>query len=131
MHSWRKLKTGGSLGFTLIEVMVGTFIFSIAVLCGVVTFMYGQVSINNSTNYRAAVELARSKIEELEAYPYANIASATETNVPMSGVQATRTTTVTNATLNTSTYKQITVAVAWTQGNLTRNVSVYTIIGQP
>jgi prepilin-type N-terminal cleavage/methylation domain-containing protein len=128
---YKTLRKRRRCGFTLIEVMVGTIVFTIAVLCGVVCFMYGQVSINNATRYRLAVEMARAKVEELEAYPYVNIASATEVNLALSGATATRTTTVTQQTLNSTTYKQISVVVQWPAAKPTQNVSVYTLIGAP
>lgn len=98
-------------GFSLIEVLVATGIFSIAIL----GLAVGAITITraNKTSqfHTVGTNLAQDKLEQLKANAFAAVGAGGDVPPPVQGVAFTRNWTVTN---NTATFKQINVTVQWT-----------------
>lgn len=115
-------------GFTLIEVMVAVLIITIVIAGGSFLFVAGRGQVALQKQYRAAAQLAAQKLEELKAGSYTDIVAGTTTysSVTLEGVSYSKSV----ETVDTGSYKQVTVTIGWTQGNgdNSRSVSMVTCI---
>ena len=100
-----------SKGLTLIEVLVSIVIFAVALAGGMAMFFYLNSIASRGINERKAVQLADSKMEELQNTSYANLVNST---VSVSGgtFTAQQSVTVTNMT-DALGGKQIRVLMSW------------------
>jgi len=94
--------------------------------------------VDREAHRRAALGLIHARMEALIRAPYDSILSLTENNLPLDDIVCTRHTTVTHvddpqdgtggADADTVDYKEITVAVSWSQGGRTNNLSAETVV---
>jgi Tfp pilus assembly protein PilV len=109
--------------FTLVEIMIAILVITIVVAGGSFLFITGKNQVNLQKHYRAATHLATQRLEELKAGPYSDIGNDSN-SIPLEDITYTRNTT----TVNSGTFKQVTVTVTWPQGHLTRSVSLVTLV---
>ena len=118
-------------GFTLIELFVTILILTIGLL-GTAGLTTGIIRGNFfSKNITSATVIAQTQLEAVQNKGYlgattTNFPSAAQT-VPMSGLNYSRTTTITTA----ANMKTISVTVNWTEANnAARSVTLQTILAQ-
>lgn len=112
-------------GMSLVEVVVAMLIFSVLIIGGHHHFTYGRGQIALRRNYRAALQLAAQKMEELKAGNYDNITEGiTEETLTLGEHSCSRSTDANDAGL----YKQINVTVNWNQMGKEHNMSLDTFI---
>ena len=129
MHRYGKAKA--QAGSTLIEVLVAVLIFGLVAVGAMTFFIYGRNHINAAGKTRLALELARAKVEQLKASPYASVTSDAESGLNLGVMQAARTTTVTEINAGSGTYKQVSVCVQWPQNSPRHEMSLFTLIAAP
>ncbi len=112
-------------GMTLIEVVVAMLILSILIIGAHYHFVYGRGQIALRENYRAALQLAAQKLEELKADSYNDITvSKTQETLALGEYSCNRSTDVNDVSL----YKKINVQIDWNQMGRDHNVSLDTFI---
>ena len=124
-------------GFTLNEILVSIALIAIGVL-GFSVNTIGVIQGNQiSGNVTIASTLAQDKIEEIKASGTLTNGSDNITATGASGGTFTRTWTIATSSLNDATVgavgsslKEITATVSWTEYQLTRQVSVSTLLFQ-
>jgi len=110
---------------TLIEVMVAVLIVTIVIIGGSLLFVTGRSQINQQKQYRAATYLAAQKLEELKAGNYGAITVGdTEESLTLEGFSYVRDTN----TVDTGSYKDVTVTVSWGPTGNEHHVSLVTAI---
>lgn len=117
-------------GFTLIEVIIATFILIVAVLSLVSVAVMVIKGNSLGKEMTTATTLAKSKLEAVTILGYGNVTAATETfdaTGTAAGTFYTRTLVV-NANTPAANMQTITVAVSWNWGALPRSVTISTVI---
>lgn len=114
--------------FSLVEITVAILIVAIVVAGGSYLFITGKNQVSLQKHYRAATQLASQRLEVLKAGSYTDINSnsVSDSNT-LEGVIYTRDVN----TVDSGTYKQVTVNVHWKEGlhgQFDRNVNLVTII---
>ena len=110
---------------SLIEVVVSMLILSILIIGGHYHFIYGRSQIALRRNYRAALQLAAQKLEELKADNYNDITiGKTEEALVLGEYSCNRSTDANDVGL----YKKINVQISWVQMGKEHNVSLDTFI---
>ena len=106
-------------GFTIIEVMLASFILLVSLIGGSVFFFSNRRNLVYATRERLAMWSAIYKVEELKGADYGMINPETE-NISLSGISARRITTVEEIDEDDppdgTDYKKITVKVDWGSG---------------
>ena len=114
-------------GTSLIEVMLAISILAIVVLGTAFFSFYTSGQIGLGKQYRAALQLASQKMEQLRADNEIGIditEGETSEEVSSGDLSYTRTTVVDDSGSN----KEVTVTVSWTQMGKDRNVSLVSLI---
>lgn len=125
--------TGDERGFTLIELVVSMTILSIGIV-GVIGVMNSAMGVGVQTNQRSrAVNLATREIESLRAVPYKTLLPTVSTESRTEVVGGTTYTiekavTWGSASGNSTAVKNATVAVRWSAGGQTKEVSQSTTV---
>ena len=126
------LNAKSAAGYSLIEVLIGMMILSIAI--GSAFSLSVSVNRTMLTNQRitAASNLAEYKLEELRNLPYIGIIDGADTGTldayGVSPGRFTRSWTVATDTPETG-LKSVTVTVTWPQWSDTRSYSMTAVIG--
>ncbi len=126
-------------GVTLVEVLVSIVILSIVMLGGLQFFVVGAARVNREAHRRAAVGLARGRMEELVREPYDSVVSGSETGLSLDDIVCSRVTRVryvddpgdglgADDSDDSLDYKEVTVVVLWTEGSRTDSLSMETVI---
>jgi prepilin-type N-terminal cleavage/methylation domain-containing protein len=115
----------GSIGFTLIEVMIAMFVLAIGLLgaAGVATTIISGNTLGREIT--TATTLAQDKMEELKGTDYASIANGSDTQESI----YTRTWTVTPYP-SVIGMKTIDIVVAFSWKDSLHNVTLQTMVGQ-
>ncbi len=127
-------------GFTLAEVLISLLILVIILAGGMKFYFYASEVIGLVTHKKLATEIANSTLEDLKRSGYSNLpapgpgtpTALTNTDDPvgiLKDLSATKTVTVTDVG-NPIDYKQVDVAVAWTESgkNTSRETKLTTYI---
>lgn len=118
-------------GVTLVEIMVAILIFTIVMLGGLVFFFYGRAHISHSNHQRAALGLAKERMEMWKADDYDNITTQTHSTVSLGGIQFSPGTELMNEeTYDSDGYKEVRVTTSWQEKGNTCEVQLVTIIAQ-
>jgi type IV pilus assembly protein PilV len=126
----------GEKGFTLVEVLVASAIFTfgmLAVLGMLITSMGGNAEGRQTTE---ATSLAASKMEDLKLTPYANLddlpSYSDTTTVSTSSIQDTftRTWTVVDNVAPPLNLKKVVVTTSWTTKGMPHSVTVQTLVSK-
>ena len=117
---------------TLVEVMVATILFLIAVVGVFAHLTYGRVALNIQMHRRSAAEIAHSRLEELRTAPYDDLVSYAETDaeVGLDGLTAVRDTVVEDVDEDEdeeTDYRRVTVTVTWTENGADHDVELVTL----
>ena len=127
-------------GITLMEVLVSIFLLGLVSVGMAHLYVFGMVQINVQGHKRAAVERAQQRLEELYASQYDSVVARTETNLSIGNIFGTRTTTVeavddsadflggADTDGDTEDYREVTVAVSWTERGKADSVVFETVI---
>jgi len=118
-------------GFTLLEIIITMFILSVGFLA-LCTMLLTVIKANyQSKNFKAAVNLAQNKIDDLKATSYASIVNATENDLDKVEVAGNGIfdRAVSVATAANPNYKTVEVTVSWSDPH-SRHVSLKTIINE-
>lgn len=114
-------------GMSLIESMVAILILAIVVIGGSSFFVYGRSWISLQGRYRAAIQLAAQKLEQLKADNYYEIEEGeTQESVSLGDSSCIRS--VQTETKDGGLYKKLQVTVRWNQMGKERNVSLVSYI---
>jgi prepilin-type N-terminal cleavage/methylation domain-containing protein len=109
----RLVAKGRNKGFTLLEVLIGIVILSVALLA-LAGLQFISVRGNSFGNHMTeAITLAKDLMEEMENTQWENIGGKTDDPIGASGVTYNRVCTVTEA----DKIKTVTVRVTWDNGN--------------
>lgn len=112
---------------SLIESMVAILILAIVVIGGSSFFVYGRSWISLQGRYRAAIQLAAQKLEQLKADNYYEIEEGeTQESVSLGDSSCIRS--VQTETKDGGLYKKLQVTVRWNQMGKERNVSLVSYI---
>lgn len=124
---YRVIRTSNQRGFSLVEILVALFIMSVGIVFA--TIVAGTIKVTRDSAFEnSAFHIADNKLNELRALGYATLPASGAFSDPQlaSLPQGAASTTVT--TWNTKT-KQVVVGVSWLGAdNLTRSVSLTTLI---
>ena len=114
-------------GISLIEIMLAISVLAIVVLGTAFFSFYTSGQVGLGKQYRAALQLAGQRMEQLRADNELSIditEGETSEEVSSGDLSYTRTTVVEESGLN----KEVTVTVSWTQMGKERNVSLVSLI---
>lgn len=119
-------------GFTLVEVLVATFIAAL-VIVGVTALFLNSVILNSEAKYNSiASEVAQDRIEALRNMTFTDVSDptkSTETNTPVNNLpNGQRTTTLENS--YGADIKKLTVTVNWTGRKGPRSISLTTLVSK-
>ena len=116
-----------SKGISLIEIMLAISVLAIVVLGTAFFSFYTSGQVGLGKQYRAALQLAGQRMEQLKADNELSIditEGETSEEVSSGELSYTRTTVVEDSGLN----KEVTVTVSWTQMGKERNVNLVSLI---
>lgn len=118
-------------GFTLIEVMIAVFIFSMGLLAVNTTTVMVIKTNNMGKNMTTAVNLAQNKLDDLKIMTYSSISDTSETDLDEQGNAGNgifdRDVSVTTST--NPDYKTVEVEVSWSK-YMARKIALTTIIAR-
>jgi Tfp pilus assembly protein PilV len=113
-------------GFTLLEVLLATFLFTTGIVAVVRVFSMGLVASSDIENVDLALNIAQKKMEEIKNTPFANLAdsgpAAADTTFPLSNFSIT----VDVAELQNP--MPVNVAVNWNVSGGTTGVNLVTLV---
>ena len=110
---------------SLIEVACALLVLLIVIIGTSFLFAYGRGQISLRENYRAALQLASRKLEQIKADDYYNKQEGeTNENASIGSLPCTLST----QTIDRDSYKSIMTIVRWTQLGKHHNVSLDTFI---
>ena len=115
-------KTKNERGFTLIEVLIATAIFSIGILAVISMQIMGMNVSSRACSLTEAVVAATRQVETLKAQPYADVAGGTST----SGGYSLTWTVANDSPVENN--KFINVTVTWTEKGIQRTTFVDSVM---
>jgi len=132
MRRRRRPSLRPATGMSLIEVMVATVVFLIAVLGVFAHLTYGRVMLNIEVHRRSAAQIAHSRLENLRAVAYADLPAYAESDTVVSfdGLEALRDTVVEDVDEDeddAKDYRRVIVTVTWTENGTDHEVELVTI----
>ena len=111
-------------GFTLVESIIATVIFTVAIIAIISALNTGIFAVSDVENVKSALNLAQAKMEEVKGTTYSGIANQSKAVVP--GFAAFKQQ-VAVTTVNTG-LEQVVVTVYWTVKGSETNIALTTLV---
>lgn len=110
-------------GFTLVEAMIATVIFTVAIISIIWAINAGIFAVSDAENEKSALNLAQAKMEEVKGTTYASIVNQSKAVVPgFTSFQQQVAVTAVQTDL-----KQVVVTVYWTVKGSETNIALTTL----
>ncbi len=119
--AWRRVRTGGDRGFSLIELMVSITILGVGILSLAGLFPMAMQRVSAGDMASRATFVAESKIEELKRVPWDQLTTTAGIDTLHAAFQRTWTVVEDEPVIG---MKQVQVTVVWTDNKGSRNVSL-------
>lgn len=128
----RRSRIASRAGTSLVEVLVATMLFLLAVLGVFGHLTYGRIQVNLEMRRRYAAEAAHSRLEVLRTAPYDGLHAYAEEQTPvdLDGIVGSRTTVVDDVDEDgdgATDYRSLAVTITWPENGTDHELRLVTL----